>query len=255
MRKLVTAAGVLALAALLAGTATSAAEEAEVRVGTLVVRADGGFQPNVLPRHRRVPIRFQGYAKIRTTDGSAPPALQHVRLEFDRDGKLNTAGLPTCLPGQLEATTAAVARQRCRGAIVGTGQAGAVVSLLGGARLRLRSPLTLFNGPRVGGDPTIVGHAQTSFPVFQSVVVVARIERRSGLFGYRTSFDIPAIAGGAGALTDVKGRLGRRFSFRGSKRSYVTARCSDGILQTQGYLGFADGTVLSGSLFKPCLGT
>jgi hypothetical protein len=244
----------MALGVLVAGVASGAAEEAEVRIGTLVVRADGGFKPTVLPQRRRVPIRFQGYAKIRTTDGSTPPALQHVKLEFDRDGKLNTAGLPTCLPAQVEGTSAEVARRRCGGAIVGGGQVGAVVNLLGG-RLRVRSPFTVFNGPRVDGDLTVVGHAQTSYPIFQSVVVVARIERRPGIFGYRTSFDIPPIAGGAGALTDIKGRLGRRFTFRGSRRSYVTARCSDGILQTQGYLRFADGNVLSGSLFRSCSGT
>jgi hypothetical protein len=247
--------GVLLLGALGAGSVASASsEEAEVRIGTLVVRADGGFRPSVLPRRHRVPIRFQGHAEIRTTDGSVPPALQRIKLEFDRDGKLNTAGLPACLPGQLEGTTVKLARRRCKGAIVGGGQVGAVISFLG-ARFRVRSPFTLFNGPRVGGDPTVIGHAQTSVPVFQSVVVVARIERRGGLYGYRTSFDIPPIAGGAGALTDIKGRLGRRYRFRGAERSYVTARCSDGILQTQGYLSFADGNVLSGSLFKPCQGT
>jgi hypothetical protein len=32
----------------------------------------------------------------------------------------------------------------------------------------------------------------------------------------------------------------------------VSARCSDGILQTQGYLSFADGTVIYGSLFRAC---
>ena len=35
----------------------------------------------------------RGYGDIRTTDGSLPPALQHVKLEFDRDGRLTTAGL------------------------------------------------------------------------------------------------------------------------------------------------------------------
>jgi len=248
MRTRLLVAGVLlAICAGLAGGANAA----YVRVGTLVLTADGGFQPQVLPRRKRVPIRFQGHAEIRTTDGTLPPALRHVKIEFDRDGKLNTAGLPVCRPGRLEATTVAQARQRCRGAIVGQGQVGAVLSLFG-ARLKVRSPLTIFNGPRIDGHRTAIGHAQTSVPIFQAYVVVAPIERRRGTYGYRTSFDVPSIAGGAGVLTDVRARIGRRYTAGGARRSYVTARCSDGILQTQGYFSFADGNVVYGSVFKGC---
>jgi hypothetical protein len=249
MRKRIAIGGSL-FCLLLAGSVAGAAE---VRVGTLVLRADGGFQPNVLPKRKRVPIRFQGHAHIRTTDRSAPPALRHVKLEFDRDGRLNTAGLPVCPPGRVEATTSKQARQRCGGAIVGQGQVAAVLSFAT-ARIKVRSPLLLFNGPRVGGNQTVVAHAQTSVPIFQSYVVVAPIERRRGIFGYRASFDVPPIAGGIGALTDVKARIGREYRHRGTRRSFVTARCSDGILQTQGYFRFADAndTVIYGSVFKPC---
>lgn len=228
-----------------------AAGSSEVRVGNLVLRADGGFQPQALPKHRRVPIRFQGWAKIRTTDRSVPPAARYLKLEFDRDGLLTTAGLPVCRPGRVEATTSKQARRRCRGAIVGTGQVRAVLSLAGG-RISVGSPLTLFNGPRRHGNPTVVAHAQTAVPFFQAYVVVAEIERRRGTFGYRTAFHIPPIAGGIGALTDVSGRIGRRYRAAGAERSYVSARCSNGILQTQGDVRFDDGTVIYGSIYKAC---
>jgi hypothetical protein len=245
--------GALAACAALAVTVAGSAGAAEVRYGTLILRADGGFQPNVLPRGHRVPIRFQGHADILTTDGSAPPALNHVKLEFDRDGKLNTAGLPACRPNRIEATTSNQAEQRCGGAQIGEGHVGAVISL-GAAQVKVRSPLLLFNGPRISGNQTVIAHAQTSVPIFQSYVVVAPIERRRGTFGYRTSFDVPPIAGGLGALTHVDAKIGREFRRGGTKRSYVTARCSDGILQTQGFFRFSDGkdTVISGSVFKPC---
>ena len=244
--------GVLATCLAAGGAAVATAEQAEVIVGNLVLKADGGFKPQVLPRRQRVPIRFQGYATIGTKDNSPPPALRHVKLDFDRDGRLNVAGLPICPPGRLEARTAKQARRLCKGAIVGKGQVSAAIDLLG-ASFRVRSPLTLFNGPRQRGNPTVVAHAQTSVPIFQAYVVVAPIERRRGrTFGYRTSFDVPPIAGGAGSLTRVQARLGRRFAHRGKRRSYVTARCSDGILQTQGYFSFADGNVIYGSVFRSC---
>src|SRR5680860_331557 len=224
---------------------------ATVRVGTLVLHADGGFQPRALPQRTYAPIRFQGHGDIKTTDGSVPPALRHVKVEFDRDGRLSTAGLPTCKPSRIESTTVKQARSRCRGAIVGSGHVRAILAFAA-ARLRVRSPLTLFNGPRQDGNITVLGHAQTTVPVFQSYVIVAPIERRRGTYGYRTSFDVPEIAGGAGALTHVSARIGRRYDFRGVRRSYVSARCSDYILQTQGYFSFADGNVIYGSVFKPC---
>jgi hypothetical protein len=246
-RLLLTGTLLAACATLLAASAMAAT----VRVGTLVLHADGSFHPSLLPKRSFAPIRFQGYGDVRTTDGSVPPALRHVKVEFDRDGRLATAGLPVCPASRIEATTVKQARNRCRGAIVGSGHAAAILSFAA-SRLRVRSPLTLFNGPRQNGNLTVVAHAQTTVPIFESYVVVAPIERRRGIFGYRSSFDIPEIAGGAGALTHVDAKIGRRYSFRGSRRSYLSARCSDYVLQAQGYFSFADGNVIYGSAFKPC---
>lgn len=248
-KRLLTMGALLAVGAMLLA---SAAGGATVRVGTLVLQADGGFTPQLLPKRAFAPIRFEGYGDIKTTDGSLPPALQHVELEFDRDGRLTTAGLPVCQPAKLEGATPAQARNRCRDAIVGTGHADAAANLAGLLRVELRSPLTLFNGPRQDGNPTVIGHARAPFPVSETYVVVAPIERRSGTFRYRTEFDVPPIAGGLGSLTHVDTKIGRFYRFRGAERSYVSARCSDSILQTQGYFSFADGTVIYGSVFKVC---
>ncbi len=253
MRKLVAIAGIVALAALLVGNIASAAT---IRVGTLVLKADGEFAPRALPRHSYAPIHFQGYGDISTTDGSVPPALQHVRIEFDRDGRLTTAGLGVCPPARIENATPAQARNRCGNAVVGSGHIGAVVPLPILGRIALRSSLTLFNGPRRDGNPTVLLHAQAPFPISETYVVVIPIERRrGGIYGYRASFDVPPIAGGLGALTHIDAKVGRRYRVGGSERSYVSARCSDYILQTQGYFSFADGTVVYGSAFKACTPT
>jgi hypothetical protein len=237
-----------ACAALLGGVAGAAT----VRVGTLVLHADGGFEPRLLPKRAFAPIRFQGYGEIETTDGSLPPALRHVKLDFDRDGRLTTAGLPICQPAQLETASPKLARRRCRGAIVGVGSISAAVPLAGVGRVDLSSAMTLFNGPRQGGDPTVILHAQAPSPVSETYVVVIPIERRSGTYRYRSEFDIPPIAGGTGSLTNIEAKIGRRWRAGGDERSYVSARCSDYILQTQGYFSFADGNVIYGSVFKTC---
>jgi hypothetical protein len=98
----------------------------------------------------------------------------------------------------------------------------------------------------------VIGHAQAPFPIAETYVVVVPIERRSGLYRYRTEFDVPSIAGGLGSITRVQIKVGRRYRAGGRERSYVSARCSDYILQTKGNFRFADGTVVYGSAFKAC---
>ncbi len=116
--------GVVVACVLFAGGANAAL----VKVGNLVLTADGGFTPLKLPRQTFTPINFTGHADLKSVDGSVPPALQQVVLSFDRDGRLSTAGLPVCQPSLLEEATPAEARNRCPNAIVGTGHVSALIT-------------------------------------------------------------------------------------------------------------------------------
>lgn len=242
---------VLALCAAIALLAAAASAD-RVRLGPLVLTANGGFRPRLLPKDSYAPIHFQGRATIEMLNGKQPPALRRIRLDFDRDGKLTTAGLATCAPQSIEEATPAQARQTCAAALVGTGRVKASIALPGRAPVDVSSPLNLFNGPRIDGNPTAIAHAQNTFPETETFVVTIPIDKRRGTYRYRATFDIPPIAGGAGAITQVEAKVGRRYRAGGKEHSYVSARCSDGILQTLGLASFADGTVISGSLFKGC---
>jgi len=237
-----------AICVLLAG----GADAALVRIDNLVLTADGGFTPQLLPRHKFAPIKFVGRADLRAVDGSVPPAVQQIVVDFDRDGRLTTAGLPACQPGQLEEATPEEARARCAGAIVGTGHVEAVIVPEGQGPVAASSELTLFNGPRIAGDPTVIFHARTTRPAPQSFVITIPIEKRPGEFRYRVVVDVPPIAGGRGALTHIDAEVGRRYRYRGSKRSYTSARCSDNVLRTHGRFTFTDGTIIDGSIEKGC---
>ncbi len=246
-----TAAVALALCVAVAALAGGATAD-QVRLGPLVVTANGGFEPRLLPKWTYAPISFQGSASIKMLNGEQPPALTRIRLDFDRDGKLTTAGLPSCAPDSIADATPVQARQTCADALVGTGKVAASIALPGRAPVTVSSPLNIFNGPRVGGNPTAVAHARNTVPSLETYVVVVPIEQRRGTYRYRATFDIPPIAGGAGAITRVEAKIGRRYRSGGEERSYVSARCSDGILQTLGLASFANGDVISGSLFKAC---
>jgi hypothetical protein len=231
---------------------TGGANAALVQVEDLVLRADGGFTPQTLPRKAFAPIDFRGYADLSTRSGGVPPALQQAVIDFDRDGRMSTGGLAACLPEQVANATPEAARQSCRAAIVGSGHVEALVALPGQAPAKARSLLTLFNGPRQDGNATVVLHAQMTSPALQTFAVVVPVERRGGPFRYRATFDVPPIAAGAGALTHVDVKVGRRYRTGGKRRSYVAARCSDNILETHGRFTFSDATIIEGTVMKGC---
>jgi hypothetical protein len=237
------------LAALFAAVAQG--EGALVEVEGIVLRADGGFQPRVLSRHRFTPIDFQGVADIAAKDGGRPPALEQAIVDFDRDGRLSAGGLPTCAPARIASASPEEARLACRGAIVGTGSVEALIGLAGGP-VRARSALTIFNGPPEAGHPTVVLHAQTTVPGTQTFAIVVPIQRRRGAYRYRATLNLPPIAAGLGAITHVAVKIGRRFNVDGQRRSYVSAHCSDGVLRTHGRFTFDEGLVIDGSVEKPC---
>jgi hypothetical protein len=233
--------------ALIVGSANGAL----VEVDNLVLRADGGFRPQALPRHQFAPIDFQGHVDLSAKGGGKPSPLRQAVIDFDRDGRLSVAGLPTCSPDAIDEATTEEARRICKSAIVGTGHIEAVISLSSG-EVKARSDLTIFNGPPLNGMPTAVLHARTTVPATQTYAIVVPIEQRRGGFRYRVRLDVPPIAGGLGALTHVDVKVGRRYRAGGKQRSYASARCSDNILQTHGRFSFEDGTIIDGLVEKYC---
>lgn len=229
-----------------------AANAAYIRTGNLVLSADGGFTPQKLPRRAYVPIAFKGHADLKAVDGTVPPPLAQLVLDFDRDGRLATGGLAVCQPEALQEVTPEEARARCPHAIVGNGHASALVTLPGQPAILVSSALTLFNGPRQDGNPTVILHARMTAPAVQNFVIAIPIEKRRGLYRYRASIAVPPIAGGYGSLVHLDASVNRRYSFHGKKRSYVSARCGDGIFRTHGRFTFADGLVIDGSVDKAC---
>jgi hypothetical protein len=242
---------VLALAIALVAAASASGDGAVVEVNNIVLRADGGFEPQTLPRRQFAPIDFQGHVDISARRGAPLSPLQQALIDFDRDGRLSVAGLPSCAPETIAEQGTAAARRICRGAIVGTGHVAAAISLLG-ASVQTRVPLTIFNGPRLATGPSVVLHARTLVPTVETYAILVPIERLRGGFRYRARIELPPLAGGLGALTHIDAKIGRRYRAGGRSRSYVSARCSDNVLQTHGDFTFADGTVISGAVEKFC---
>jgi hypothetical protein len=235
--------------AIVAGVASAGAM---VETRELRLELNGAFQPRDLPVHSFAPVRFEGSIDVSKPGGGEPPALQQAIVDFDRDGRLDVAGLPTCAPESIASASVEEARSICKGAIVGTGKIAALVALPSGP-VPISSPLTLFNGPRLEGHPTVVIHARTTVPTTQTYAFTVPIEKRRGEFRYRAVVNIPPLADGLGAITKMSVNISRRYSADGVKRSYVAARCSDHILRSHGIFTFANGLVIEGvGLEKYC---
>jgi hypothetical protein len=234
------------LSVALAGSATGAV----VKVEDVVLHADGGFQPQTLPKRQFVPIEFHGELDISSRSGGEPPRLEQALIDFDRDGRLSVADLPTCAPESIDDVSSEEARQICRGAIVGTGHLGVYIPSSSHGAIEERLPLTIFNGPGSEGRPTAVIHAH--FGAQATYAILVPIETRRGGFRYRARLDVPPLPSGFGSITHLDVEIGRRYRAGGQARSYVSARCSDHILQTHGRFTFAGGTVVDGLVEKYC---
>ncbi len=248
----VVAAGLLLVAV---GNALAARDVTKVHLvaGNLVLDGQGGFSPTALPRNVDAPIEIYGNGKISTVDGTLPPVLKTIEFDFDKHGSVDTTGLPKCTAAKLEATTVPQARKLCPGAIVGKGYGHAVVKFPEQALIPANSPITIFNGPRIGGDPSVLAHAYTTVPAPVTFIVPVRIETiHDGRYGYRVKAEIPKLAGGAGIPISGSIRIDRKWTYKGVKHSFVNARCADGRLQAIGTFDFKDGTLLRGTFIRPC---
>jgi hypothetical protein len=226
---------------------------AMVETRELRLKLNADFQPLNLPVHQFAPVRFEGYLDITKPGGEGlPPTLKQVVVDFDRDGRLDVAGLPTCAPETISGASTEEARALCKGAMVGTGKLEALVALPSGP-VPTSSQLSLFNGPRQEGHPTVIVHARLNVPTTLTYAFVVPIEKRPGEFRYRTTFNVPPLANGLAAITHIDIKVGRRYTAGGVKRSYVAARCSDHILRSHGIFTFTNGLVIEGvGLEKYC---
>ena len=244
-----TFASLIALALVFAASAVALT----LNAGNIVVETDGGFSPTKLPRHGVAPIHLHGYGKISTVDGAPPPILKQLVLWFDRNGKVETRGLPVCPMRKLVATTPSRARKNCPDAIVGEGHGKAVVNFPEQAPIPASSPITIFNAPPKNGNPTVYAHAYTTVGGPSTYVVQIEIQKvNDGRYGFKAVANIPKIVNGYGTPVYGELKIGKTWMYKGKKLSYANAGCPDGHLQAKAQLHFADGTQLEGTFAKPC---
>lgn len=242
-----------AFAVLLTAGLCASAYAITAEVGPIWVSATATLKPRELPAHGNRPVFLSSVTRVGTHDGSTPPTLQTLIFELDRNGTIDTKGLPVCAPSKLEGATVAQARKLCAGALVGKGTGKAVVTMPGRAPFQITSPLSLFNGPPSGGKPTLLAHGYETVPAPQALVVPITIERVAhGRYGFKAVVQMPEIAGGFGAATLAEAKIGAVRKRGGREVGYISAHCAGGRLQVAGKAIFTNGDFFPVTLTSPC---
>ncbi len=227
-----------------------------IRSENLFLKDDGGIFPSRLPKYSQMPISARIDAEIGTTDGTHPPAVKTLDIDFDKSIRVNARGLPSCRKSQLLARSTVAAKKACPNAIVGSGEGEVEVALPEQEPFAATGPIVLFNGGIHGGTTLLFVHAYVNVPAPTAVIAMVKITRiHRGHYGIHTVSRIPAIVGGAGSVIRFKLTIGRKFTYKGKRESYLTASCPTGVYYTEGNIFFADGNKLQGTHILPCTPT
>jgi hypothetical protein len=253
MRKYLICAMVIGAGFALIVVASALAKPHVIRAGNLFLRDDGGIFPSRLPRHSQIPISARIDAEIGTTDGSHPPAVKTLNIDFDKSIQVNAKGLPICSGDQLVARSTVAAKKACPDAIVGSGEGKVEVAFPEQEPIVAKGPILLFNGG-VHSDTTLLFiHTYVNVPAPTAVIATVKITRvHRGHYGTHTVSEVPAIAGGSGSVIKFKLTIGRKFTYKGKRESYLTASCPTGHYYTEGDILFAGGDTLKGTHILPC---
>jgi hypothetical protein len=242
---------------LLAGAALARAET--VGNGDLLVAVSGELRPHTLPRSGTAPVSVQVGGQISTTDETKPPQLRELEVEINRQGRFDYAGLPTCKISKIQPASDARALANCRSALVGEGTFSGTLTLPGSEPYPIAGRLLVFNG-REGGHPVLLGHIYTPQPFGTSFVIRFQITtKKAGTYGTVLTANLASALGEKRSLTAIEMKLSRRFSYRGARRSYLSAGCpapkgfrSAPYKLARTTFSFADGRKLTTVLNRTC---
>jgi hypothetical protein len=250
--------GLLAIAAAVCLLVVTVASAEVGQSGTLKIYFHGSIAPVKLPRKDLAPVGVQMGAKIKTTDGEAPPRLSQIILDINAHGVIDSKGLPLCTLGKLHNSSASRARKVCGDAEVGHGNVTSIVQLPGQGKFATNGPLLAFNG-KYKGKPAILAHVTSKGTLSITYVIIFAVKKTHGTYGTSLVAKVPPIASGTGYISAFDLSLKRRYSLRGEKHSYVSASCPlpSGVnvatfpFARSTYV-FEDGTSVSSVLKRQC---
>ena len=222
------------------------------------MRFQGGIDPVALPRAQRAAITVSVAGTVKTLSGERPPALREIEIELNRGGELNSNGLPVCRYGQLVAVVPAKALKACGGALVGEGSYAAKTAFPEQSTFPSDGHILAFNGFYRGRE-VILAHVYGTSPVPITRIIVFYVHRHGGTYGTVIKGSLPDAVNHYGYVVEIALRLHRIYTYRGQRRSYLSAACeapSGFTVATfpfaRASMAFADGRTLASTLTRSC---
>ena len=226
--------------------------------GELIVSFDGGLEPLLLPRLHPGPAAIELSGELRTADRSPLPRVERVELALAGRGYLDFTGLATCRRRELLATSTDTALGNCADALVGHGQIDALFYFPEQPSYSFHGAIRAFNGRFADGRRLVWVQVYGSSPP-SAFVFPFVLHRRPGPFATSLLARLPANLGPWPRLANFEITLSRRFAYRGTRRSYLNARCPLPPRFTAGIFplarvsyDFADGRSLATSIVRGC---
>lgn len=213
---------VAVLTPLALSTSTGSAES-EIKEG-VKVSVSGKLRPTVLPRRGTVPVGVSFGGTIGSTRTGGPPKLTEMTIAINRNGRLDTHGLPRCRLGQIDPSTNREALAACRSSLIGEGSFAANVKIPEQSPFPSQGKVLAFNG-RLRGRPAIFAHIYGTRPVPTSYVLPFMIRSSAGTYGTLLEASFPQVTGEWGYVTGIAMNLHRRFSSGGKTHGYLKASC------------------------------
>lgn len=247
--------------AMAVGVAAVAAATGRAAQSPVLSGPDGNTQsiavtitPQKLSKKTAEPVTLDVTTATSTTtaaNGVPVPAVEAV-VDFPKGTKIFSKGYPTCDAGLLQNTSTEAALEACKKAQIGGGE-GTADLVVGERVFPVGTTITAFNGIPVGGKPVILLHTYSQSPVQTTLVLVGAVSNydKEG-YGPRLDVTIPLIAGGQGAITGFHVKIFKTFSYKGVKRSYVSATCATKKLKSRGKFVFKDGQSLTPAVSGKC---
>jgi hypothetical protein len=239
-----------AIAAIITALATAIAATAAF-AGEAVTGADGNSQsidslitPKKLSKTTFTPgtLKVTTLVTSTTAANGVPSPATHAVIDFDRNARLFTKGLPTCDPAQVQNQSTESAERVCGSAKIGSGHATAYL-VVGEKVFLAEQKVTAFNGKPKGGKPVVILHTYGTTPLQTSLVLIGTVSNynKEG-YGPRLDLEIPLLAGGTGALKEFQVSINRKWRFKGEKQTFISAKCPNSKkLKARGKFTYHDG--------------
>jgi NHL repeat len=229
------------------------------QVGNMRLRVSAKLAPKKLPRERLAPVGVSVGWNISSTDGSEPPQLKAIGIEINSHGVIDATGLPVCPYDKIQPASTDRALHNCRSSLVGTGNFSAQVGLEGQEGYLAKGRMLVFNGLEKG-KPVLYAQLYSAYPFANSFVVVFKIDkRRQGAYGTTLHATLPTNLRDWGNLTEVNMSLSRKYTYKGRRRSFISASCPTPkgsnlalFRLAKTTFSFSGGTTLNSTLTETC---